>query len=88
MNTFLKRIVKKLHPEDDYHSYVKTVKDIGGYGYLMIGANGKGKTFIRKLEKQLHILFLPRLNKLPKAMPNKNANIDMSKSLELYLPTV
>jgi len=88
MNTFLKRIVKKLHPEDEYHSYVKAVKEIGDYSYLMIGANGKGKKFIRKLEKQLHTLFLPSLNKLPKAMPKRNENLEISKKLELFLPAV
>jgi hypothetical protein len=88
MNTFLKRIVEKSHPEDDYSSYVKAVKGIGDYSYLMIDANGKGKKFIRKLEKQLHTLFLPSLNKLPKGMPKKNSNMDTSKKLELFLPEV
>ncbi len=88
INIFLKAIVKKSHPENNYGSYVKAVKGIGDYSYLMIGANGKGKDFIRELAKQMHILFLPSLNKLPKGMPKKHAKMDTSKNLELFLPAV
>ena len=87
MNTFLKRITRKLHPKHNYQSYIDTVREIGEYSYLMIGANDKSKDFIRKLEKQFHIIYLPTLNRLPKSMPCKNKNLAMGSHFNSFLPT-
>lgn len=62
MNTFLKRTVKMLGLENTYYGYVEVLPKISRYRLLIVGANGKGKGFIRKLEKLFHVIYEPRLN--------------------------
>ena len=68
MNTFLKRTVKMLGLESSYSGYVEALPKIFGYRLLIVGANGKDKGFIRKLEKLFHIIYEPRLN-FPNGFP-------------------
>lgn len=72
MNTFLRRVVSglKLKPSADngYDHYVTALSQIGQYSILLIDANGKGRKFVRALERLLHAILSPCLN-FPKGMP-------------------
>ncbi|MFN3712024.1 MAG: hypothetical protein ACK4SX_00040 [Alcanivoracaceae bacterium] len=78
MNTFLKRTVKMLGLKNTYASYVEALPKISEYRLLIIVANGRGKEFIGKLEKLLHIIYNPMLN-FPAGFPKTYKPIDMSQ---------
>ena len=87
MNTFLRRMVNVTQPTPHtYQSYINTLKAIGGYKYLMIGANGKGPEFIGRLEKLIQTIYQPFLNSLPKNMAKMNSNLVMENIFSSYLP--
>lgn len=87
MNTFLKRVVKDLNPnvKSSYPHYVDALKSISNYGLLLIGTNGKSKTFIKKLEKAIHIIFKTRLN-FPKGFPKTYKELKNSGDFLSNLP--
>lgn len=77
MNTFLKRAVKMLGFDGEYSSYVKVLPEISNYGLLIIDASGRGKDFVKGLEKSLHILYKPALN-FPKGYPSTYKTISLN----------
>ncbi|CAD5255619.1 MULTISPECIES: GIY-YIG nuclease family protein [Halomonadaceae] len=72
MNTFLRRVVNGLNlkpsADNGYDHYVTALSQIGQYSILLIDANGKGRKFVRALERLLHAMLKPNLN-FPKGMP-------------------
>lgn len=70
--TFLSKLVKYLKYPENFEGYVEAVSLIDNYKYLIINANGKGKKFIRKLEKIMMVMYQPSLNILPKKVKKKS----------------
>lgn len=86
MNTFLNRAVKMLGLKNNYSSYVEALPKISEYRLLLIGANGKGKEFIKKLEKLFHIIYTPKLN-FPNGFPKRYKPININECFLLSVST-
>ena len=86
MNTILNRTVKMLGLKNTYSSYVEAIPKISEYRLLLIGANGKGKEFIKKLEKLFHIIYKPKLN-FPNGFPKTYKPIDTNENFLLSIST-
>ncbi len=72
--------------KNNYSSYVEVLPKISEYRLLLVDANGKGKKFIRQLEKLFHIIYTPKLNP-PNGFPKTYKPIDMNGSFLLSVST-